>query len=95
MTDKPLHVADHIQTGIGINDGSVDPTCFHCGVNPCYALSFQKTADGQEFWVRTVLYDEKHLVCVECYNFMNRNGKWLTFLLRKALKVNILLRRRK
>lgn len=90
MTDKPINFVDQINTTNACVEGETKAVCYHCKAYPCYELSFQGP-----HWVKTFLYDEKHLVCAKCYHFMHNTGRWFTKIVRFLLKINIFLRPKK
>lgn len=84
----PINVEENVKTNIGINNGTVSPTCVYCGTSPCYHVSFQ----GVNL-VHTIMYDEQRLICGTCWSFMNKNGRIVTKILRACLYVDVLRRK--
>lgn len=86
---KPINVEQQNETRRGIEEGSVTPTCTYCKKSPCYQLSYQ----GEQL-VHTLLFDETRLICTECWSFMNKNGRWVTKLIRVLLRIDVLFRKK-
>ena len=90
MIKQDFSYRDQRETQRKVMFEGMNPTCFHCGKKDCYALFPSDT--GQ--LTHTLLFDEKHIICENCWGFLNIGGKISTKILRLLFKVNIFFRKK-
>lgn len=78
-----------------LDENGVVITCHLCGGENCYMLFTTRGSDGQEYMVRQFLSEKEGALCVECFDWMQNSGTYVTKFLHMVLRVVIFFRKRK